>query len=148
MIPGIAELGVMLLNTGIGALITLKKNGQDIAERQAKVQQDLLAAQAGVFKEVRDYQGPAKSTGHHLTRRLIAIMVFATWAFFKIAPAFNPDLGVAMAYSEISTTNWFGGEHDLTSWATSQGQIVWGPVDNMLMFSVVGLFFGNQIAKR
>lgn len=138
MFPGAVELGILAFNTVLGAVLTLIKNGQDNRMRQ----QEMALRFAKTQKDAREYEGPQRETGFHLTRRIIAIAVCGVWTVMKLAPIWY-DGPVAVAYMEL--TKW--GSSEVVNWAVVEG-LVWGPMDNVLFLSIIGMFFGNQMVKR
>lgn len=137
-IPGLVELGILVLNTVLGAVVTLWKNKQDLDDRRNEMHLRFAATQ----QAAREFEGPKVSTGFHWTRRIIALAVTGVWVFFKVAPVWW-DGPVATAYLDWAVR----GSREVVHWAVVEG-LVWGPLDNVLFFSIMGMFFGNQMAKR
>lgn len=146
---GYIELAQMLGSGALSAFLTLKKQGMEDEQRRWEMQ---LAGHSETEKSQRSRINLPRGT--MITRRVIAIMMVLCYLAPIWIPLFRPDVAIVVGYIDTS--------YGWLPWSTPQDAIVWvgaGSVDasrvitifpamHGMINTIIGLFFGNQIAKR
>ena len=92
------------------------------------------------------------STGFHITRRIIALLCVISIIVLPIILPVFADASVTFGYIENSRSflPWVN-EAPVTKWLSvgdATKNIVITPLQTNIMISIIGLFFGNTVAKK
>jgi hypothetical protein len=148
MIPGGIEIATLMANTLLGGVLKIWSVKSQIAAERHERQMEIGRFQGDMVSEAREFGSKKGNSGFSWTRRTIALLcVFFIICWPKIVPVFWPECPVVISYSQFVPEGLFSTEHELTKWVVSEG-LVTTPLDNMVIMSLLGLFFGHEIAKR
>lgn len=139
----ITGLGAALL----GGALQIWARAAEAKQRTRAHELDIMQARAGHMRTAREYEGPAKSTGFHFTRRAIALMVvFFVLCWPKIVAVFT-EIPVAVSYTLLRPGVWFWPGAESVEWVVMSGLVV-TPLDSHVTLAIIGMFFGSEISKR
>ena len=134
-------MGASALSTG---LLTIWAQSMKAKAQQQQALIERVSLQDEIFTKAREFKGTKE---FQFTKRLIALScVGAIIILPKILPLFGID--VTVGWTEIESGFWFWSD-DTTEvkWKTMSG-LVLTPLDTHVVSSIIGMYFGNSIARN
>lgn len=144
---------INFLATGLGsAWLTMSaQKSADIAEERkynsAHYDKVVAAAEAARGAD-------AKWRGFYWIRGAMALICATYFFIFPMLAMFFANVQIVIGYIDIFGIPFFGLDQDMVLWikfgsgAVDAKVLVYDPVKNNIMLSIIAMYFGNQIARR
>lgn len=144
---------INFLATGLGsAWLTMSaQKTADIAEERKynSAHYDKVVAAAESARGV-----DAKWKGFYWVRGVMALLCATYFFIFPMFAMFADNMQVVIGYVDVFGIPFFGLDQDMVMWikfgsgAPDAKVLVYDPVKNNVMLSIIAMYFGNQIARR
>lgn len=144
-------INVIVAAGGAGAMTLMGNAAAERAEerKMANVNYDKAVAEAQAARQAK-----AKWKGFYWIRGAMALLCASYFFLFPMFAIFVDNVQVAIGYIDLLGIPLFGLDQDMTLWikfgsgAPDAKVLVYDPVKNNVMLSIIGMYFGNQIARR
>lgn len=136
---------------GGGILTAWSQRMKDQAEFQ---RMSLERFQASESSTVSAREHPAPWQGFYWVRSAIALLVIAYFFLVPVAAVFMDGIQVIVGYYDTTQGFWpWSNPSEAVTWvktgaADASKVIVYDPVRNNVLISIIGMYFGNQFTRR
>ena len=140
------------VSLGLSGLLTIWQQARKDQYETNKMLLERHAAAEGSITAAREVQAPWK--GFYWVRSAIALVVISYFFLVPLIAMIMGNVQVIVGYFDISQGYWpWSAEYESVTWvktgpSNADRVLVYDPVRNNVLISIISMYFGNQFARR